>query len=64
MQTDIQEIKKMLKSRSEATRHASNISADDLEAVLTSLKCRVISTQDGASGIIEDVEYAWAAHKY
>lgn len=56
MQIDIQEIKKMLKSRSEATRHASNISADDSEAVLTSLKCRAISTQDEASRIIEDVD--------
>lgn len=56
VQADIQEIKMMLKSRSEATRYASNISGDDLQAVLTSLKCRVIS--------IQDVEYAWAANKY
>ena len=54
----------MLKSRSEATRHASSISSDDLEAVLMSLKCRVISIQDEDFGIIEDVEYAWAANKY
>ena len=54
----------MLKSRWETTRHASNISADDLEAVLTSLRCRVISTQDEGSGKIEDVEYTWAANKY
>ena len=64
VQADIQEIKKMLKSRSEATRYASNISGDDLQAVLTSLKCRVISIQDEELGIMEDVEYAWAANKY
>jgi len=64
MQKDIQEIKKMLKSKLEATRQASNISADDLEAVLTSLNCRVISTQDEVSGRIEDVKYTWAASKY
>ena len=64
MQKDIQEIKKILETRSEATRQASSISADDLEAVLTSLKCRVLSTQDEVSGKVEDVEYTWAANKY
>lgn len=54
----------MLKSRSEATRHASSISSDDLEAVLTALKCRVISVQVEELGIIEDIEYAWEANKY
>ncbi|DBA70038.1 TPA: hypothetical protein ACH3X2_012289, partial [Trebouxia sp. C0005] len=64
VQADIQEIKKMLKSRSEATRYASNISGDDLQAVLTALKCRVISIQDEELEIMEDVECAWAANKY
>lgn len=64
VQQGIQEIKKMLNSRSEATRYASNISGDDLQAVLTALKCRVISIQDEELGIMEDVEYAWAANKY
>lgn len=64
VQADIQEIKMMLKSRSEATCYAFNISGDNLQAVLTSLKCRVISIQDEELGIMEDVEYAWAANKY
>ena len=63
VQADIQEVKKMLQSRSEATRDAFNISVDDLQAVLASLKCRVISIQDEESGVMEDVEYAWAANK-
>ena len=64
VQADIQEIKKMLQSRSEATRNASNISSDDLQAVLISLKCRVISVEDQELEVMEDVEYAWAANKY
>lgn len=64
VQADIQEIKKMLQTRSEATRYASNISSDDLQAVLISLKCRVISVEDQELEVMEDIEYAWAANKY
>jgi hypothetical protein len=64
VKADIQEIKKMLKSRSEATRQASKISVDDLEAVLVSLKCTVLSIEHEDVGVIEDVEYTWAENKY
>ena len=64
VKSDIQEIRKMLKSRSEATRQASKISDDDLEAVLVSLKCTVVSVEHEDVGVIEDVEYTWAENKY
>ncbi len=55
----------MLKARSEATRHASKISVDDLETVLVSLKCIVISIDNEKEGDIrDDVEYTWAENKY
>ncbi|DBA90417.1 TPA: hypothetical protein ACH3X1_003691 [Trebouxia sp. C0004] len=64
VRSDIQEIRKMLKSRSEATRQASIISDDDLEAVLVSLKCTVVSVEHEDVGVTEDVEYTWAENKY
>ena len=64
IKSDIQEIRKMLKSRSEATRQAFIISDDDLEAVLVSLKCTVVSVEHEDVGVIEDVEYTWAENKY
>ena len=57
IKSDIQENKKMLKSKSEATRQASQISDEDLDAVLVSLKCRVVSEAHEDVGIIEDVDY-------
>ena len=54
----------MLKSRSEATRQASKISVDDLEAVLVSLKCTVVSIEHEEVGVVEDVEYTWSENKY
>ena len=54
----------MLKSRSEATRQASQISDDDLEAVLVSLKCTVLPVEHEDVGVIEDVDYTWAENKY
>ena len=64
VQSDIQEIRKMLKSRSEATCQASKISDDDMEAVLVSLKCTVVSVEQEDVGVIEVVEYTWAENKY
>ncbi len=64
VKADIQEIKKVLKSRSEATRQASKRIIDDLEAVLVSLKCTVASIEHEEVGVIEDVEYTWAENKY
>ena len=54
----------MLKSRSDATRQASNISVDDLEAVLVSLKCTVVSIDCEDLGVTEEVANTWAENKY
>lgn len=41
------EIKKMIESKSEATRHASSISYEDLESLLVALRCVMIPAIDG-----------------
>lgn len=54
----------MLKTRPDATRQAMTISADDLEAVLRSLTCTVISIENEEVGVLGDVEYIPAENKY
>lgn len=54
----------MLGSRSEASRQTCITSADDLEAVLVSLKCTIIFIEDEEAGLLEDVGYDWGENKY
>lgn len=64
VKSDIQEIRRMLNSRSKATCQACKISGDDLEAMLVSFKCTVVSVEHEDVGVIEDVECTWAENKY
>ena len=58
-------IEKMIKLKSEGTRQASSISPDDLESLLVSLRCVVISEEDEKKEDLEDeTEFEWAQNKY
>ncbi len=62
---EIKEIKKMIKTRSEATRQASSISPDDLESLLVALRCVVIGNEDDdKDDLMDTTEFAWQDNKY
>ena len=59
------EIKKMISSSSEQTRQASSMSADELYALLVSLRCVVLEDNDEGKADLEDeTEFAWHDNKY
>ena len=58
-------IQKMIKEKSEASRHASSISPDDLESLLVALRCVVIPVEDDIKDSLADTtEFAWQDNKY